>query len=229
MMTMAFNSDKGYTLIAVMAIMTLIAITLLAAAPEIAQQIQRQREIEAIYRGEEVAEAIRQYVVAKNCQLPKSIDDLLEGIPQGTKTHQILRESAAIDPLSNDGKWRLVKPNPQTLATFARRLMKYNNGLLLDNPDRQCFDRYSLVIVNTVNNDSDDDSEASAEETDNSEEEVTDGTPFIGVVSGSKAKSVVTFYGIENHSKWIFTPLFRGSGVSQTSIKTTVKNSLRSE
>jgi hypothetical protein len=22
----------------------------------------------------------------------------------------------------------------------------------------------------------------------------------------------VTYYGIENHSKWMFTPLFRGSG-----------------
>ncbi len=40
----------------------------------------------------------------------------------------------------------------------------------------------------------------------------TDKTPFIGVASQSRSTSVIAYYGIENHSKWIFTPLFRGSG-----------------
>jgi hypothetical protein len=39
----------------------------------------------------------------------------------------------------------------------------------------------------------------------------TENTPFIGVVSQSKNKSFIAYYGIENHSKWVFTPLFRGS------------------
>ena len=38
----------------------------------------------------------------------------------------------------------------------------------------------------------------------------TDNTPFIGVASQDKQKSVVAYYGIERHSSWIFTPLFRG-------------------
>jgi type II secretory pathway pseudopilin PulG len=214
-MTTATTNERGYTLIAVMALMTLVAISLLAVAPDIAQQIQRQKELETIYRGEEVAEAIRQYVVAKNCQLPKSMDDLLKGLPQGSKNRQILRASAAIDPLSPDGKWRLVKPNPQTIANFARRLMNYNDGLLPDNPDKRCFDRYAIIIVNVINKDTEEDNQLAADETDIVEEEVTDDTPFIGVVSGSKQKSVVTYYGIENHSKWIFTPLFRGTGIGQ--------------
>jgi hypothetical protein len=44
---------------------------------------------------------------------------------------------------------------------------------------------------------------------------VTENTPFIGVASQSRATSVIAYYGIENHSKWIFTPLFRGTGSSQ--------------
>jgi hypothetical protein len=52
--------------------------------------------------------------------------------------------------------------------------------------------------------------------TDPEEEEedltVEDNVPFIGVASQSRMRSVVTYYGIENHSKWIFTPMFRGTG-----------------
>jgi hypothetical protein len=37
---------------------------------------------------------------------------------------------------------------------------------------------------------------------------------FIGVISKSTSKSVIAYYGIENHSKWLFTPMFRGTGTS---------------
>jgi hypothetical protein len=33
--------------------------------------------------------------------------------------------------------------------------------------------------------------------------------PFVGVASRSERASVLTFYGIEQHNQWIFTPLFR--------------------
>jgi type II secretory pathway pseudopilin PulG len=207
--TCSHRGEEGMTLLAVMAIMAVFAIALLAVAPSIQQEIQRERELEAIARGEEVAEAIRQYVTYyQGRKLPQNMDDLLEGLPQGTKKRMILRESAAIDPLSPDGKWRLIRADPQTLARFARRVQIYNNGLLPANPNR-IFDRYSVIIVNTLNTDTDDDSDA-----DEDYEVVTDNTPFIGVASQDRGKSVIAYYGIENHSKWIFTPLFRGVGTS---------------
>lgn len=203
------TGEEGMTLLAVMALMTLTAIALLAAAPVVQQQVQREKELEAIRRGEEVAEAIRQYVVHYNgARLPDSIDDLLEGLPQGTKTRQILRPSAAIDPLSPDGKWRLIKPEPDTLAAFARRVQNYNNGALPSNTS-QILDRYSILIVNSLN---------SADDGDTADDDdfdvITDNAPFIGVASQSRARSVLTYYGIEKHSSWIFTPLFRGSGTA---------------
>ncbi len=197
------------TLFAVMAVMVIFAVALLAVAPSIEQEIRREKELEAIRRGEEVANAIRQYVeFYRGARLPNSMDDLLEGLPQGTKKRQILRASAAIDPLSEDGRWRLIKADVSTIAPFARRVQNYNGGTLPPNPS-QIFDRYSVMVVNSLNTDLDSDNEA---DDDLDVEIVTDNTPFIGVASQSKSKSVIAYYGVENHSKWIFTPLFRGSG-----------------
>jgi hypothetical protein len=33
--------------------------------------------------------------------------------------------------------------------------------------------------------------------------------PFIGITSRSKRDAVITYYGIERHNEWVFTPLFR--------------------
>jgi hypothetical protein len=199
------RGEAGMTMMAVMAIMALFAVGLLAIAPSVQLEIQREKELESIRRGEEVAEAIKEFVIYhRGTKLPESMDDLLEGLPQGTKKRMILRESAAIDPLSDDGKWRLIKPDPQTVAKFAKRVQDYSNGLLPSNPT-QLLDRYSIVIVNSIDTESDED----LTEPDDFDL-VTDNAPFIGVASQSKARSVLTYYGIENHSKWVFTPLFRG-------------------
>ncbi|MBX3298014.1 MAG: type II secretion system protein [Acidobacteria bacterium] len=203
--------ESGMTLLAVMAVMALIAVALLAVAPSIQQEIQREKELEAIRRGEEVAEAIRQYVeFYRGSKLPNSLDDLLEGLPQDTKKRMILRASAAVDPLSDDGKWRLIRAEPRTLAAFAKRVQDYNRGLLPSNPS-QTFDRYAIVIVNSLNTQA---GESDDEPDDTDFESQTENAPFIGVASKSRAKSVIAYYGIENCSNWIFTPLFRGSGMS---------------
>jgi type II secretory pathway pseudopilin PulG len=191
-------------MLVVMGMMTLFAISLLAIAPSVQYEVQRERELEAIRRGEEIANAIRQYVdFYRGQKLPESIDDLLEGLPQGTKKRQILRASAAFDPLSEDGKWRLIKPDPETVARFAKRVQDYNNGVLPGNPSN-LLDRYTVIIVNSVNTET----ELEADEDDF--EVVTENQPFIGVASQSRTRSVLSYYGIEKHSSWVFTPLFRG-------------------
>ena len=200
------------TLFAVMAIMAIFAVGLLAVAPSVQEQVQREKELETIARGEEVAEAIKQYVeFYRGAKLPNSMDDLLEGLPQGTKKRQILRPSAAIDPMSPDGKWRLIKADVDNLGKFARRVQDYNGGVLPSNPS-PLFDRYALVIVNSLGSTSEEDKEEADEDLDF--DVVTDDTPFIGVASQSRARSFITYYGIENHSKWVFTPLFRGNGAT---------------
>ena len=206
------RSEAGMTLLAVMGFMAIFAIALLAVAPSVQQDVQREKELESIRRGEEIADAIRQYIIAnRGTKLPESMDDLLEGLPQGTKKRQILRPSAATDPLSPDGKWRLVAPDPKVIAAFAKRVQAYNNGLLPSSPDQQYLDKYSVSLANVINTDTPEEAE-DPEEADT--DIVTEGQQFIGVASQSRSKSVIAYYGIENHSKWIFTPLFRGNGVS---------------
>ena len=202
------TGERGMTLMAVMAVMVVFAIALMAVAPTVQQEVQREKELEAIRRGEEIADAIRQYVeFYRGAKLPNSMDDLLEGLPYGTKKRQILRASAAVDPLSEDGKWRLVKADVDSLGGFARYVQNYNGGVLPPNPS-QLFDRYAIVVVNSLSTEleSDDEPDEASDF-----EVLTSDTPFIGVASQSRSKSVITYYGIGNHSKWVFTPLFRGA------------------
>jgi hypothetical protein len=185
-----------------------------AAAPSIVQQAQREREKEAIFRGEQVADAIRVYYGSRvrivgggnpQAALPTSIDQLLEGVPSGTKKRQILRASAARDPLYPSGEWRLVKPLSSELADFEQSLMLYAGNILPDARDPQinALQRVAaLQLVAIVNLGAGTSSSA-----DNTSDNSTG--PFIGVASRSKRNSVITYYGIDRHSQWIFTPFFR--------------------
>jgi type II secretory pathway pseudopilin PulG len=209
--------ESGMTLVAVMMMMAIFAVALLAVAPSVHQGVQREKELESIRRGEEVADAIRQYVIHHNgTKLPESIDDLLEGLPVGTKKRMILRPSAATDPLSPDGKWRLIKADPKIISAFAKRVQSFNNGLLPNNPTN-VLDRYSIQLLVNLDTGTEDETDI----VDDDFDVVTDNEPFIGVASQSRSKSIIAYYGIEKHSNWIFTPLFRGTGSIMTNTRRT--------
>jgi type II secretory pathway pseudopilin PulG len=205
------SKEAGYTLVALLALMTVLALFALAAAPRIRQQTQRDREIETIFRGEEVADAIRLYYSAQvrtrglsgDNALPTSIDQLLEGIPVGTKKLQILRASAARNPLSASGEWDLVRPRSTQLTEFQRSIMLFADNVPPTTHDpqlKQAEQLLALTVLPTLGTPASGPSPTSA---DNSS------GPFIGVVPDSKNKSVINYYGIDQHDGWIFTPLFR--------------------
>lgn len=202
------RGEDGYTLVALLALMTILALMMIAAAPNLRQQAQREREQEAIHRGEEVAEAIRLYILEKQT-LPTSMDQLLEGLPRGTKKLQILRANAAIDPLTESGEWKLVKPTGTQLLEFQRQVMLYNGGKMPETRDAQrvpnVYGQVLRVINNLIDTKSDDSDDAPGGE---DESENSTG-PFIGVASRSRRNSVINYYGIDRHDEWIFTPLFR--------------------
>lgn len=204
------RSERGYTLVALLALMTVLAIFAMAAAPSIRQQSMREREIEAIHRGEEVADAIRLYYSYQQLKnrsgdaaLPTSIDQLVEGVTIGSKKLQILRPSAAHDPLSESGEWRLVKPRSNELADFQRSVMLFAGNIRPATNDPQ-LKRVELFMAPAVLATIDIASSGSS----SSADETSTG-PFIGVASSNKTNSVLTYYGIDRHDEWIFTPLFR--------------------
>lgn len=189
-------------LVALIALMTILALIMIAVAPSVRQQAQREREIEAIFRGEEVAQAIRLYVRANGGRLPTSMEQLLEGVSRGTQKVQILRASAARDPLSSSGEWRLIRPGSQDLLDFQRQVMLYADGNLP--PTREgALQQYVVQMTSLVNTGSNESRPGGMSDTGNSI------GPFIGVASSSQRDSVIKYYGIDRHDQWVFTPLFR--------------------
>jgi type II secretory pathway pseudopilin PulG len=210
------RSEGGYSLVALLAVMTVLALFAMAVAPSLQQQSQRDKEKEAIYRGEQVAEAIREYyryrAAINNLRgdqaLPTSMDQLLQGvpIPGGSKTRQILRASAARDPLSLEGEWRLIHPRSDELIDFQQAVMAYVGSVVPQPRDREIIQLQQLAvpqIVSVLNTGTTPRPSSSSSTSDDSS------GPFVGVASRSRRSSVLTFYGIESHDQWIFTPLFR--------------------
>jgi len=210
-------SQAGYTLVALLALMTIMALLAMAIAPSMQQQAEREREKEAIFRGEQVADAIRDYYkyrvalnrVSGDQALPTSMDQLLEGlpIPGGAKTRQILRASAAHDPLTTEGEWRFIHPRTESLIDFQQSVMAYAGNVLPAPRDPQMAQLQQFAvpqITSVLGLDSTSRPSSSSSSADDSS------GPFVGVASRSKRSSVLTFYGIENHDEWVFTPLFRG-------------------
>lgn len=207
---LARPAEEGYALVALLALMTVLALFALAAAPSIRQQAQREREIETIFRGEEVAEAIRLYYSyqLRNQRnsigaLPTSIDDLKEGVSVGTKKVQILRASAARDPLSESGEWRLVQPRSAQLTDFTRAVMLFAGNVRPTTRDPQLRDAeqdMGAVVLPIT---------GLSTSTSASSSSPTSTGPFIGVGPSSTDNSILTYYGIDRHDGWVFTPLFR--------------------
>jgi type II secretory pathway pseudopilin PulG len=202
------NDERGYALVALLVVMSLMALFAMAAASNVKQQAQREREKEAIFRGEQVADAIRSYYRFRGGQgvnsLPTNMDQLLEGIPRGTKKLQILRVEAARDPLSSTGEWKLISPTSQDFGGLVRNLTVYSGGVP-PTPRRDFTSLANLIpqMMNVLDTHSENTAPGGE---DNS---ASSSGPFLGVVSRSQRNSVITYYGIDRHDEWIFTPIFR--------------------
>ncbi|MFN2576097.1 MAG: hypothetical protein ABR607_00235 [Pyrinomonadaceae bacterium] len=194
--------------------MSLVALFAMGAAQNIRQQAQREREKEAIFRGEQVSAAIQSYVQFRvqyqggrgvNA-LPTSMDQLLDGIqiPGKTKKLQILRSEAAHDPLSSSGEWKLVGPTSPDVGAFVKSLTVYSGGQP-PTPRGDMAGLASLIpqMANVLNTESTSTAPGGEDDSSNSS------GPFLGVASRSQRNAVMTYYGIDRHDGWLFTPLFK--------------------
>jgi hypothetical protein len=196
--------------------MTVLSLFAMAVAPSAQQQALREREKEAIFRGEQIADAIKNYYryragttgqIGDNA-LPNSMDQLLQGIPKpgGSKNIMILRASAARDPLTIEGEWRFIKPRSESLIDFQQSVMFYAGNALPPPRDQQMaqLQQFAVpVLTSLVNLGRPAQPQPGTSIGDDSS------GPFVGVASRSRRSSVLTYYGIEQHDQWIFTPLFR--------------------
>ncbi|HET8781015.1 MAG TPA: hypothetical protein VFM63_01265 [Pyrinomonadaceae bacterium] len=209
-------AEAGYTLVALLALMTVLSLFAMAVAPSAQQQAVREREKEAIFRGEQIADALRDFYIYRtgvtrqvgDAALPTSMDQLLEGIPVpgGSKNRMILRASAARDPLTIEGEWRFIRPRSESLIDFQQSVMFYAGNVLPPPRNQQIaqLQQFAVPAITSLVN-----LGRPGQPRQTSSIDDASGGPFVGVASRSRRASVLTYYGIEQHDQWIFTPLFR--------------------
>ena len=95
------DSEAGFMLVFVVLMAALVLIALAVAAPIVAKDLQRDKEIESEHRANEYVRAIRLYY-RKTKTYPVSIDAL-----ENTNNVRFLRKQY-IDPLTGKADWRII-------------------------------------------------------------------------------------------------------------------------
>lgn len=103
-------NESGYVLMVIMFLMVLLIVGMLATAPAIKTEIQRDREQEMIHRGAQYSRAIKKYV-KKFGRYPGNLEQL-----ENTNNLRFLRKQYK-DPMSPDGKWRLLHVGDVKIGT----------------------------------------------------------------------------------------------------------------
>lgn len=126
------RQQRGYMMLSVLLVMTLMLIALSIALPRISQQIKREKEEELVHRGREYAIAIKRFY-HKNGTYPVSIDQL-----ESTNNLRFLRKRYK-DPMTESGEWRLVHPGEAAInvPTTAAAVNNNQGNSLTTSPNNQ--------------------------------------------------------------------------------------------
>ncbi len=102
--TAAHHSERGYALLMVVFLVTLVLISAIAVAPSILTEGKREKEKEMVWRGKQYARGVKLYY-RKMGRFPTSLDDLTK--PK-IGSLRFMRQ-AYKDPMNKeDGAWRLI-------------------------------------------------------------------------------------------------------------------------
>jgi type II secretory pathway pseudopilin PulG len=93
------RSEHGFSLVAVVASITMMMLLMGMAMPTWRYVMQNAREEELLFRGGQIADAIKRYQT-KHKAPPVSLEVLVKG--------KFLRK-AYTDPMTEDGRWRLIR------------------------------------------------------------------------------------------------------------------------
>ena len=95
------ESARGFSLVIVLAGITVMMILMVVAVPTWRYVMQDDREQELYFRGNQIARAVEEYQRKNGNAFPPSFDVLVKG--------KYLRRQYK-DPMVKDGKWRIVRP-----------------------------------------------------------------------------------------------------------------------
>src|SRR5215470_19308174 len=83
------SGERGYALVGLMAVMMFALILTTAAAPTLQREMQREKEEEMLWRGQQVIVAISRYRPLRGGAFPTDLKELVDGVndPTGRKVH----------------------------------------------------------------------------------------------------------------------------------------------
>ncbi|MBS1798540.1 MAG: type II secretion system protein [Acidobacteria bacterium] len=98
------KGEEGFMLLGAVVLVFLVLLALSIAAPRVARDLRRDKEVEAIHRGNEYVQAIRRYYL-KNGHYPGNMEQL-----EKSNNIRFLRQKY-VDPLTGKADWRLIHQN----------------------------------------------------------------------------------------------------------------------
>jgi type II secretory pathway pseudopilin PulG len=96
------HEERGFMLVGLIVAIFFVLLALSVAAPKVAQALRREREVEAVHRGNQYVRAIRLYY-RKFGHYPGSMEQL-----EKTNNIRFLRQQY-VDPMTGKADWRLIK------------------------------------------------------------------------------------------------------------------------
>ena len=93
------GGQRGYAMAALLVALGVMAVLMTAAMPVWRHESQREKEIETIFRGQQIARAIAMYREKNGGNFPSSLDLLVQ--------QRFLRKKYK-DPFSEDGEWQPI-------------------------------------------------------------------------------------------------------------------------
>lgn len=157
-------------------LITAMAIGLMVAVPVWQTQIQREKEEELIFRGNQYVEAVRIFQLKKPGTFPRSLDELVE--------EKCIRRLYG-DPMSPDGAWNIILLTASPAAGGRQRRSPAPAGQTGPTRDRAFSAQKILVApqqaLSSIRN-----------------------AQILGVVSSSTQKSFRVYRSEESYDRWLF-------------------------
>jgi len=170
------GSEAGFSLVALVALMAVSMIMMTAGVSTWEYVMRDEREQEAIFRGVEVTDAIRRFQKKSGNAFPATLDILVE--------KRFLRKHALKDPLSKNGKWKIIHQG-DLIAPIAPGA----GGPLKPGSDRDGRPEQPKPSPSPAFGFKGD----------------TPAGPIVGVATTRRGKSLRIFNGQQDYAAWIFT------------------------
>jgi type II secretory pathway pseudopilin PulG len=212
------SGERGYALVGLMAVMMFALILTTAAAPTLQREMQREKEEEMLWRGQQVVVALSRYRAFRGGVFPTDLKELVEGIDINGKRMHLLRPSAICDPMTpceeGETNWKTINPgDPLTKELLEAIIISQEKSKIPVNPQGiQELARFAQIgTVELPGQPADTKLDGVIGQGENqqggsSSGDNAQGAPIIGVVSRKSGKMFRTYYGIEEYDHALFFP-----------------------